>query len=141
MEGINKFTDCVLLVDDDPINAFFNAQLLSRLGIANTVKTASNALEAVDFIRQCCLLEEGELNSMLIFLDIPSTAYNGMELLNLVDSMTNKVFEKLEVIILTASIDEMEFLNDTEYNVLGIIEKPLSREKLEKLIAKGIQAE
>lgn len=138
--GINKLFDCVLLVDDDPINGFFNAQLLSRLGIANTVKTTSTALEAVEFIRQCCILEEGELNSMLIFLDIHSTTYNGMELLNLVNSMTNKVLEKVDIIILSSSLDIMEADKGAELNILGYIEKPLSSEKLQELLAKSVKA-
>ena len=133
--GINKFTDCVLLVDDDPVNGFINAQLISRLGVADTVKTASDALEAVDFIRQCCLLEEDELCSMLIFLDVHSTAYNGTDLLNMVNSMTRQVFDKVEIIILTASPDKLNGHSAEGSNVLGVIEKPLTKEKLEKLIA------
>lgn len=135
---IKKNFDCVLLVDDDPINGFLNAQLISRLGIANSVKTTSNALEAVEFIRQCCILEEGEFNSMLIFLDIHSSTYNGIEFLNLVNSMTNKVFEKVQIINLSSSMGKVDIDKGAGPNIFGYIEKPLTSEKLQKLLAKAV---
>ena len=134
--GINNFFDCVLLVDKDPINGFFNAQLVSRLGIANSVKTTSNGLEAVEFINQCCFSEEGEVNTMLILLDIHSAAYSGMELLDLVNSMAYKVFEKVEIINLSSSLDQMDTEKAEESKILGFIEKPLTSEKLQKLLDK-----
>ena len=138
--GINNFFDCVLLVDEDPINGFFNAQLISRLGIANSVKTTSNGLEAVEFIRQCCFSEEGEVNTILILLDIYSGAYSGMEILDIVSSMTYKVFEKIEIINLSSSLDKMDTEKAEESNILGFIEKPLTSEKLQKLLAKTVWA-
>lgn len=139
---INNFFDCVLLVDDDPIEGFFNAQLISRSGITSSVKLTSEALEAVEFIRQCCISEEGELNKMLIFLDIHSTAYNGMELLVLVNSMTKKVFEEVNIVILSSSLEKLELDLDKVGvpNSIRFIEKPLTSEKLQELVAKAALA-
>ena len=132
--GTSKLTDCVLLIDEDTINGFYNAQLLSRLGIAKTVKVIPNATEAVEFIRHCCMSEDGEKYSMLIFLDLYPASFNGNELLSIINQMTKKTLEKVGFIFLTPSLLNTGIPNEKEHNILGAIEKPLSIEKLLKLI-------
>lgn len=137
--GVYKSFDCVLLVDDDPLDVFLNAQLLSRLGIANTVRATSNALEAVKFIRQCCILEQ-EMNSMLIILNIDTSSCDGFEFLNLVNSMATGFLDKVAIIILSSSVSKEDMDRAKKYNVLGYIELPLTSEKLQEIIAKNFKA-
>lgn len=58
--------------------------------------------------------------------------------MNLLNSMTNKIFENVEIINLSSSLDKMDIDKGAEPNILGFIEKPLNSEKLQKLLAKRI---
>lgn len=120
---------CVLLVDDDPITNFINENLLSEIKFCQEIEVAGDVEKALQFIEKCYLPSQ-EQKSLLILLDLNMPVWDGFEFLEELNNRTNLPFHKIDVVILSSSLLNVDTERAKKYNILDYIAKPLTKEKL-----------
>src|SRR5690606_15788922 len=117
--------DLILLIDDDPINNLINRRLINKLDISPAVIDFLEAEKALEYLNSKNGIKT------LILLDINMPVMNGWDFLTSYAVLENK--RKDFIIMLSSSIDHQDRQRSQAYKfVKGFIEKPLTREKLEK---------
>lgn len=119
----------VLLVDDDYVNNFVTERLLKRANIAKTIKSVRNGEEALTY-----LTEEKNSCPELIFLDVNMPEMDGI---NFLKYFKNMVLDKsIKVILLTGHVGQKQKKALDDLGFPNVIEKPLTEEKLFKMLEK-----
>ena len=122
---INNKNMSILLVEDDEVTLFLAKLLMNKIGYKN-VDTCLNGLEASNYLKNH--------TPSLIFLDLNMPIMDGFELLK--EMKTKNLCPTTKVVILTSSSRPDDRLRAVEYaNVVEFLEKPLSKEKFEDLMA------
>lgn len=124
--------DSILLIDDDPICNFLHSRLLKKLHISNEVKVSLNGKDALLHLHE---VSQINLCPQLIFLDINMPVMNGIEFLQSYKAETfcNK---RPVIIVLTTSTDLKDIVQLQNYpEVNGVLNKPLTEEKINSIIA------
>ncbi len=132
---MDKF-NCVLLVDDDETSNFLNENIIADLKLAEHVHAALNGKEALLFIRQNCekFLNEELICPSLVLLDINMPVMDGFEFLEKYNQLEERYRKKIQIIMLTSSQSEKDINKSRSFNVKGYIDKPLTEEKLMKVL-------
>jgi CheY-like chemotaxis protein len=120
--------NCTLLIDDDYINNFLHLKLIESLGISREIKVVQNGEEALDFIRLYCKLNKK--CPELILLDINMPFMDGLSFLKAYESAHFSNKENAKIVMLTTSTDEQDILELKKYNIVSILDKPLTPEKI-----------
>jgi len=125
MSKVNKLNK-ILLVEDDETSNFISKILLEKQGY-NDVHEVFNGKDACDFLAKQC--------PDLIFLDIGMPVMDGWGFLEHKKNMER--CPDIKVAMLTSSIRSGDRYKASKYScVVDYIEKPLSKSKLEAIMAK-----
>lgn len=117
----------IVLVDDDPINNLINKRLISKLDLSPAVMDFLEAEKALEFI------SKDGIKNTLILLDINMPVMNGWDFLYKYAELEKKRNDK--IVMLSSSIDHQDIKKSKDFSyVKGFIEKPLTREKLRKVL-------
>lgn len=121
-----KFTPSnVWLIDDDRIQHKLNAKLIKNHNDSIAIKSFINSSSALEEII------ENNFNPDLIFLDINMPEVNGFEFMEKLSTAKKSV----KIVLLTSSIDIRDMVEASKYPfVKSFINKPLTKEKLERVI-------
>lgn len=120
--------DLIVLVDDDPINNLINKRLICKLNLSPRIIEFLEAEKALSFIETA-----DHDKKTLILLDINMPVMNGWDFLCQYAELKND--RKDRIVMLSSSIDHHDRQRSEEFNyVEGFIEKPLTREKLGKVL-------
>jgi len=121
----------VLLVDDDETSNFMHQLLLEDLQVAGQIYVSLNGKEALDFLRTNCL-EPRLPCPELILLDINMPVMNGFEFLDKFQYLPFR--QAIRVVLLTSSVNAKDAEKASAYPVSGLVNKPLTEEKLKELL-------
>ncbi|RYU81559.1 response regulator [Hymenobacter persicinus] len=128
----------VVLVDDNETTSFLNNRLLNRLGVADKVYTFTRAEQAYDF-----LWGKGEnAGSMapdvpqLVFVDLKMPGMDGFEFLEQYSQLPAPIKEKTVLAVLTTSMHSADTARVAKFEGVEYLAKPLTEEKMEKLLQK-----
>jgi CheY-like chemotaxis protein len=120
--------DLIVLIDDDPINNLINKRLIVKLNLSPAVIEFLEAEKALSYIEST-----DEIKKTLILLDINMPVMNGWDFLGHYEKLENKRQDM--IIMLSSSIDHQDRQKSREFKyVRGFIEKPLTREKIAKIL-------
>ncbi|HXA01911.1 MAG TPA: response regulator [Cytophagaceae bacterium] len=122
----------ILLVDDDSINNYVSESIIKNIGIAKHIEKKLNGKEAIEFINTALIKKEN--NPDLILIDINMPVMDGMEFLE----AFNKIKEKNNMIVYlmhTAPLTPAQRKRIDNVYLSGNIEKPLTKEKLSKILS------
>ncbi len=112
----------ILIVEDDPIVSFLHKKLIVKRNICSSPQNFINGLEALDFICEDSLKDEGIY--YLILLDINMPLMNGWEFLEALKE--HEVANRTEVVIVTSSPDKSDQEKAKKIDIVAdYIEKPL----------------
>lgn len=119
----------ILVVDDDKICNFLTVNSLRKVGIKGDIEVVINGLEAINKLKEVSVFPD------FILLDINMPVMNGLDFL---ENYKTEGFEgKTKIVMYTSSIRESDKKIAFQYNdVFDFINKPLTQDKLLKLIKK-----
>lgn len=124
----------ILLIDDDYINNIISEEVIRKMNIAKEIHISTNGQEAIEYIENYCLPENIPACTQLILLDLNMPVMNGYEFLDKLYSY--KDAGKVNIIILTTSGDSRDIEKAGKYEISGYINKPLTADKLNEVLAK-----
>ncbi len=128
----------VLCINDSSINLFVQKRLLLQSGITDTVITASDGQEALDYYRD---LKEtsGSNYPRLVLLDIHMPKINGWEFLDKFSNLYLPLFEETSVIINSFTVDQNEINKAKSYPVIiDFVTSQLTADYFRKLALPGL---
>jgi two-component SAPR family response regulator len=131
MEVLNH----IVLVDDNETTSFLNNRLLSRLALAEKVTTFMRAEEASHFLwgDEKALLKPA---ADLVFVDLKMPGMSGFDFLEQYSKLAPAVQERTVVAVLTTSMHAADTARVAQYPNVEYLTKPLTEEKLQRLLAK-----
>lgn len=127
--------NCVLLVDDDKVTNFISERVVKKLNLSNKVKTAGDGEEALLYLTSnCCSF--GDFPDLII-LDNHMPEMTGIEFMQFYNRLNLQSSNKSKIVVLTASENEEDKKKLMELGVEGYITKPLTEEKLLKVVGRS----
>lgn len=120
----------ILLIDDSRGTNSLNKRLLEELNIAKKVSTASNGMQALDYL--ISLNDDGGFPKPdLIYLDINMPVMDGYQFLEKFTELKNTVQTDNSVFMLSSSASEIDLTKSSSFSIVkGYQTKPLTPEKV-----------
>jgi CheY-like chemotaxis protein len=123
----NSFS--VLLIDDDATNNFLTERLFQRLGVANQVLVAETGQQALDL-----LATPGAPVPTLLLLDLNMPGLSGADFLARYQAQQPDPAARPVIVVLTTSTNQQDLTLVKQLRIDGLVNKPLTEEKLEHLL-------
>lgn len=124
-----KKINSLLIVDDDLVSNMLTSILFSELYNHTHIRVSENGQKALMEIKDC--LEEDINCPDVIFLDVSMPVMDGFEFLEKLHELNKK---DLPIVLLTSSLHPKYRQKAIQHNVKAVVEKPLTEEKLERLL-------
>jgi len=121
----------ILLVDDDATTNFLNRLLVQRAGITDQILVAEDGREALRILHDTC---PGTNCSALVLLDLNMPVFNGLEFLQAYQQLPPAQRQSTLVIVLTSAVLDRDLAQLQRLPVAGVLAKPLTKEKLQRLL-------
>jgi CheY-like chemotaxis protein len=123
----------VLLLDDDDITHFICENVVKSEHLAKDITMLNNGKEGIEYL-QNILKSEDKKGPELILLDLNMPVMNGWDFLETFANELEDKFPETKVCILTSSLDPIDYVHSQDYhNVIGFLNKPLIKERIEEL--------
>lgn len=119
----------VLLIDDDATNNFLTQRLFKRLNVADEVLVAETGQQALDL-----LAAPGAPVPTLLLLDLNMPGLSGAEFLAQYQARQPDPAARPVIVVLTTSTNQQDLTLIKQLNIDGLVNKPLTEEKLEHLL-------
>lgn len=133
----------VLLVDNDYVTTFLNKLIIKEADLVEEIIAKGNGLEALNYLKIHCT-ENGEWSAVdcpdLILLDLNMPIMNGISFLKQLLLIGKKPICST-IVILSTEDTMLSVLLEREkeiYGIKGVIKKPLTKDKLLKLLNQGL---
>jgi CheY-like chemotaxis protein len=122
----------IMLIDDNPDDNFFHIREIKKVIPDISIITKHSALDALQYLNS----NPEELPG-LIFLDINMPVMNGWDFLEEFRRIDDSL-KKIITIIMLSTFDNLNDIQKAESfeNITGLIEKPLTNEKMKENILK-----
>ncbi len=125
----------IVLIEDNETTSFLNNRLLSRLGVARQVTSFSKADEATQFIWGS-EPAASQAAPDLVFVDLKMPGMSGFDFLERYSQLPAAVQERTVVAVLTTSMHAADTARVAQYPNVEYLTKPLTEEKMQRLLAK-----
>jgi CheY-like chemotaxis protein len=128
--------DLILCVDDDPITLMLCKKVITKHSFSNTIITAKNGEEALQYFNSIINKEENKLPD-LIFLDLNMPVMDGWEFLDLFSTNKYSEVNSTKIVVLSSTIDPEDLQKSKKYPmVIDFLSKPITTNMLNYLEAK-----
>ena len=121
----------VMIIDDNSIDLYVNAQVIVRSNFGNEVIQFSSARKALEY------LKSSEIDHSLpevIFVDIYMPGMSGFEFMEAYGRLSAAIKKHCSVYIISSSIDQQDIDRaEADSNVIAFHQKPLSKAFLQTI--------
>jgi CheY-like chemotaxis protein len=124
----------VLLVDDNSTSNFLHELLLTKLGITEHIAVAENGAEALALLARAYAAPASTPYPVLILLDVNMPVMGGAAFLAAYQQLPEAQQQASVVVLLTTTVHEGELQKLRQLPVAGLVNKPLNREKVDRLL-------
>ncbi|PTM02813.1 MAG: hypothetical protein DA405_12185 [Bacteroidetes bacterium] len=123
----------IFLIDDDPIFLALNKGIIEKSILKGSLYSYRSGKELLEYL----IKNQEESSNNLVFLDLNMPGMSGWDVLDLLKfNIGNK---KINVVILSSSTMSEDVERASKYSiVIDYIQKPLTTEKIERLMAKSV---
>jgi CheY-like chemotaxis protein len=123
----------VLIIDDDEINNFITAKLISKIPHTPKVTTCLNGEIGLNFLSNC--IKTNATLPDIIFLDINMPVTNGWEFLDRYEKIISPFLSHaIPINMVTSSVYTNDISKAKSYNFVNkFVSKPLNIEKITEL--------
>lgn len=129
--------DIILCVDDDPITLMLCKKVIIKAGFSNTILTAKNGEDALQYFDSIIAQKEKNKLPQLIFLDLNMPVMDGWEFLDNFNSEKYSQVNSTKIIILSSTIDPEDLKKSKKYPmVIDFLSKPITINMLNYLESK-----
>ena len=111
--------------------------LVQRAGVTDQVLVAENGRDALTFLHEIC---RGPHCPALILLDMNMPVFNGLEFLEAYQQLPATQRQAIVVIMLTSAVLDRDLERLRHRPVVGVLNKPLTKEKLQELLTQYFPA-
>jgi len=126
--------DLVMLIDDNETDVFLLKRLIEMNGYASQIETKNSAASALSHLAS--VHDVAELWPQLIFLDWAMPLEDGAFFLHELQKKFPEIYERSKIIALTTKEEEKQAIEARRANVLSVLQKPLTNEKLQHVGSK-----
>ena len=125
----------IVLIEDNETTSFLNNRLLSRLGVARQVSSFAKAEEALNFLWGDAPAAP-QAAPDLVFVDLKMPGMSGFDFLEHYSHLPPPAQERTVVAVLTTSMHGADTARVAQYPNVEYLTKPLTEEKMQRLLAK-----
>ena len=124
----------ILLVEDEPNDAFFFEHCLRQAGIPNPLRVAKDGLEALDYLRGHGRFADRVKNPLpgLVVLDLKLPKATGFEVLE--QMRGDPGLRRLIVLVLTSSSSERDIIKSYDLGANAYLVKPSDSRQLAQMV-------
>lgn len=124
--------DHVMIIDDNLIDLFIVARIITRNNFGRNVLQYSSASEALNYLQEH--QENIALLPEVIFVDIYMPGMTGFEFIAHYDKLSDTLKKHCKVFIISSSIDERDLSKaNRDENIVAMKEKPITKDFLNDL--------
>lgn len=132
---MKKKLKSILLVDDDNDCNFFHKRLLKKMDCVETIYTAYDGKEALEFLQST--IDGEHPNPNIIFLDINMPRMNGWSFLDEYQKLSEQQKAQIVLVMLTTSLNPDDRNKAESYKeVKGFESKYLTQDSLTQILAR-----
>ena len=128
----------VLLVDDDQTTNYLSELLFKRLAVADKVLVALNGQEALNMLHEHCEHATGDCPA-LILLDVKMPVMDGFQFLEAYAKLPYMEQKAIVIVMLTTSLHPHDVERVRQFDVAGLLNKPLTQEKIDDILQAHFQ--
>jgi two-component system, response regulator len=124
----------ILLVEDEPDDAFFFQHCLREAGIANRVSVARDGLEALDYLKGIGKFADRETHPLpcLVVLDLKLPRATGFEVLE--QMRLEPALRRMIVLVLTSSSSDRDIVTSYDLGANAYLVKPSDSRELVRMV-------
>ena len=124
----------ILLIDDNPATNLVHKKVIQKTIDVNQIHVCSSGDQALEFLRNAS--HDTLQRPQLVFLDINMPGMSGWDFVKAYKELPDRCKQSVIIMMLTTSInpDDQARADKIDY-VSGFLNKPLTSESLEKIIA------
>ena len=116
-----------LLIDDDHVFNFLHSKHIEKLKIEHEITCFESPKKAFWYLNNLSIDSLPDI----VFLDINMPELTGFELLKKIENERKEIIEKLNVFIITSSLNPVDYEESKKYaSIKGYYNKPIDSEKL-----------
>jgi CheY-like chemotaxis protein len=123
----------ILLVEDNPDDAFLVSRIIGKV-CSDSILVARDGEEAVEMLNKMAG-DSTFLQIRLVLLDLKLPKISGIEVLHTI--RTSAVLRDLPVVVLTSSENDLDQERCRELGILDYIFKPLTVDRLQRVLSLG----
>lgn len=122
----------ILLVDDDRVANFLSERIISAMGIAHEVQSATNGREALNILNK-----DHSRRPDVIILDLNMPIMDGFEFINEFRKLNIPEKDNVMIIVVTSSNNPRDIEKARSLGVTHYLTKPISLESIRSIIDEG----
>lgn len=133
LEQIVRKFDTIMIVDDNTIDLYISARIITQNNFALTVLKYSSAIEALKYLTK----NQNEINFVpkILFLDVYMPEMSGFDFMSTYNQLSKKLKDKCSVYIISSTNNEKDIAQvKADKNIVAFHEKPLTKEFLESIV-------